>query len=189
MSWVKATVRLIDAWRHPDQIAREVEAELRFHIEMRARANIKGGMRPDEAQLAARQSFGDFDRVKVRCCEISRSLPFDSRTLRMGMYIAIAALAGGAALWAVNMPHGNFTGVLWQLVAIAVLARSFIVGRRSGSTERFAGDRASGVFIPESERFRKNKVFSSDVCEERGVSIAAHDEQGRTPVERMFNSE
>jgi len=105
------------------------------------------------------------------------------------MYIAIAALAGGAALWAVNMPHANFTGVLWQLVAIAVLARAFIVGRRASSAERLAGDRASGFFITESERFRKNKVLSRDVREERSTSIAAHDEQGRTPVERMFNSE
>jgi hypothetical protein len=186
MSRIKATVRFLHAWRHPDEVVREVEAELRFHIEMRARANIDGGMRPDEAQLAARQSFGDFDRVKVKCCEISRSLPFDSTVLKMAMYITIAALAGGAALWAVNIPHHNFTGVLWQLVAIAILARSFIVGRRSISTKRFAGDRASGVFITESERFRKDKVLSSDVCEEHSVGIAAHDEQGRTPVERMF---
>jgi hypothetical protein len=186
MSWVKATVRFLYAWRHPDEIAREIEAELRFHIEMRARANIEGGMRPDEAQLAARQSFGDFDRVKITCCEISRSLPFDSRVLKMAMYITIAVLAGVAALWAVNIPHHNLSGVLWQLVAIVVLARAFIVGRRSISTKRFAGDRASGVFITESERFRKDKVLSSDVCEERNVGIAAHDEQGRTPVERMF---
>ena len=131
MSWIKATGRLVHAWRHPDEIAREVEAELRFHIEMRARANIEGGMRPNEARLAAMQSFGDFDRVKTRCCEISRDLPFDSRALKMGMYITIAVLAGGAALWAVNMPHANLAGVLWQLVAIAVLMCSFLVGRRN----------------------------------------------------------
>ncbi len=188
MSWVKATVSFIHAWRHPDEIALEVEAELRFHIEMRARANIEGGMRPDEAQLAALQSFGDFDRVKARCCEISRSLPFGP-SLKMGMYIAIAALAGGVALWKVNMPHANFAGVLWQLVAIAVLARSFIAGRRSILTERFAGEPASAVFKTESNKPRKNRVLSSDVFEERSLSIAAHDEQGRTPVERMFNSE
>jgi hypothetical protein len=188
MSWVKATVRLIHAWRHPDELAREVEAELHFHIEMRARANIEGGMKTDEARLAARQSFGDFDRVKVRCCEISRSLPFDSRPLRMALYIAIAALAGGAALWAVNMPHHNFIGVLWQLVAIAVLARAFVVGRRSLSTERFVGDHSSSVFMTASDSLRKNKVLSSDVSAER-VSIASHDEKGRTPVERVFNSE
>ena len=189
MSRVKATLSFIHAWRRPDEIAREVEAELRFHIEMRARANIEGGMRPDEAQLAALQSFGDFDRVKVRCCEISRSLPFDSRVLKMGMYIALAVLAGGTALWAVNIRHDSFSGVLWQLVAIAVLTRAFIVGRRSFSRERFAGDHASGDFVTESVRFCPTKVLASDVSEERRVSIAAHDEQGRTPVERMFNSE
>lgn len=131
MSWVKATISFVHAWRHPDKIAREVETELRFHIEMRARANIDRGMRPHEARLAALQSFGDFDRVKTRCCEISRDLPFDSRALKMGMYIAIAVIAGGAALWAVNIPHANLAGVLWQLVAIAVLMCSFLVGRRN----------------------------------------------------------
>ena len=189
MSWVKATVRFLHAWRHPDEIAREVDAELRFHIEMRARANIEGGMRPDEARLAARQSFGDFERVKTECCEISRSIPFNSSVLKMGIYIIIAVLAGGAALRAVNLPHDSLTGVLWQLVSIAVLARAFIVGRRSISTKQFARDRASGVLMTGSERFCKNKVLSSDACEERSVSIASHDEQGRTPVERMFNSE
>jgi hypothetical protein len=169
---VKAIISFIHAWRHPNEIAREVEAELRFHIEMRSRANIESGMRPDEARVAALQSFGDFDGVKTRCCEISRSLPFDCRVPKMGMYIAIAVLAGGLALWAVNMPHHNFTGVLWQLVAIAVLARAFIVGRRSISTG-WAG---------------RNKILSRDVCE-RTVGIASHDEQGRTPVERIFNSE
>ena len=131
MSWVKATVRFLHAWRHPDELARAVEAELRFHIEMRARANIEDGMRPDEAQLAAVQSFGDFNRIKDRCCEISRSLPFDFSALRMGMYIALAVLAGGTALWAVNMPHDNLISVLWQVGAIAVLMCSFIVGRRN----------------------------------------------------------
>src|SRR6266851_5538426 len=110
MPWVKATISFIRARRHPDEIAREVEAELRFHIEMRARANIESGMKPDEAQLAARRSFGDFDRVQARCCEIRRSLPFDSTVLKMGMYIALAVLAGGTALWAVNIRHDSFSG-------------------------------------------------------------------------------
>jgi hypothetical protein len=106
----------------------------------------------------------------------------------MGTYIGIAAVAGGVALWAVNMPHHSFTGVLWQLVAIAVLGRAFIAGRRAISTKRFAGG-ASGAFIAENARFRRDEVLSSDECEERSASIASHDEQGRTPVERMFKSE
>jgi hypothetical protein len=136
MSRIKATIRFLHAWRHPDQIAREVEGELRFHIEMRARANIEDGITPDEAYRRALQSFGDFDRIKGACCEISRSLPFDSTVLQIVLYITIAVLAGGAALRAVNLPHDNLSGVLWQLVAIAVLARAFIVGRRKKTPHR-----------------------------------------------------
>jgi hypothetical protein len=130
MSRVKATVNFIHAWQHPDQIADEVESELRFHVQMRTQANIAEGMTTDEAQRSARQSFGDFDRVKVSCCEIKRGFPFDLKPLRMGLYIAIACLAGGGALVAVNLPHHNLSGVLWQLAAIAVLMCAFLVGRR-----------------------------------------------------------
>lgn len=187
MSWIKATVRFLHAWRHPDDIAREVEAELRFHIEMRTRSNIKGGMRPAQAQLAARQSFGDFDRVKTKCCEISRSLPFNYGVMKMRLYIIIAVLAGGTALLAVNLPHHNLSGVLWQLVAIAVLARAFVVGRRAISAKHFQADRANVVLVTDGERFREDIGLSSDVCETHSIGIAAHDEQGRTPVERTFN--
>jgi hypothetical protein len=48
----------------------------------------------------------------------------------MGLFIAIACLAGALALVAVNLPHDNLFGVLWQLAAIAVLMCSFLVGRR-----------------------------------------------------------
>ena len=41
MSRVKATVNFIHAWQHPDEIADEVEAELRFHVQMRTQANIE----------------------------------------------------------------------------------------------------------------------------------------------------
>jgi hypothetical protein len=49
----------------------------------------------------------------------------------MGLHITIAVLAGLAALWAVNVPHHNFTGVMRQLIAIAVLTYLFIVVRAS----------------------------------------------------------
>jgi len=131
MSRVKPTINFIHAWQHPDELADEVEAELRFHLKMRTQANMQEGMTPDEAELAARQSFGDFEQVKISCCEIKRGFPFDMKALRMGMYIAIACLAGGFALVAVNLPHHNPFGVLWQLAAIAVLMCSFLVGRRN----------------------------------------------------------
>ena len=130
MSRVKDTVNFIHAWQHPDEIADEVEAELRFHVQMRTNANIEKGMAPHEAQIAARQSFGDFDQIKASCCEIKRDLPFDLKPIKMGVYIALACLAGGVALVIVNVPHHNPFSVLWQLIVIAILMRALLVGRR-----------------------------------------------------------
>ena len=138
---------------------REVEAELRFHIEMRTRANVDQGMRPDDAQRAALQSFGDFERVRNNCCEIRRSLPFDSTLIRMGLHITIAVLAGLAALWAVNVPHHNFTGVMRQLTVIAVLTYLFIVARRARSKRRSGSEQVDGVLVTPSETFRAKVVF------------------------------
>jgi hypothetical protein len=186
MFWIKATKRFICAWRRPDEMVREVETELRFHIEMRTRANSEQGMRPDDAQRAALQSFGDFERVRNNCCEIRRSFPFDSMPLRMGLHIAIATLAGFAALWAVNLPHHNFTGVARQLIAIAVLTYLFIVVRRARSKRRSDTEHVNGVLVTPSETFRANKSLTSDMSDAACAKITAYDELGRSPVERVF---
>src|SRR6185295_7181802 len=94
----KAIINSIRARLHYDELAREVETELRFHMETRTRANIENGKSPDEAQRAARQRFGAFVDIRSSCCEIRRCFPFDTSLLRMGLHIATAALAGAAAL-------------------------------------------------------------------------------------------
>ena len=136
MSRIRATINSIRARLHHDEIAREVETELRFHIEMRTRANIESGMTPDEAQRAALQSFGNFDNVKARCCEIRRSFPFNTSLLRMGLHITIAALAGAATLWTVNTPHHSLSSLLSQLGFVAVLTCLFVVARRNQRPHR-----------------------------------------------------
>jgi hypothetical protein len=136
MSRIRATINFIRARLHHDQIAREVETELSFHIQMRTRANIEGGMKPAEAQLTARQSFGDFDGVKTECCEIRRSFPFNTSLLRMGLHITVAVLAGAATLWTVNTPHDSLPSLLSQLGFVAVLTCLFVVARRNKKPHR-----------------------------------------------------
>jgi hypothetical protein len=188
MSWIKATLSFINARRHPDELTREVETELRFHIQMRTRANIEGGMKPHDAQTAAVKSFGDFQQVKNSCCEIRRSLPVDSMSFKMGLHITVAVLSGLAALWAVNVPHHNFTGVMRQLIAITVLAYLFIVVRRARSEQRSDSDHVSGALAAPSEACRANQSLTSDMSDASSGKITAYDEQGHTPVERMFQS-
>jgi len=184
MSRIKATVRFLHAWLHRDQIAREVEMELRFHIQMRTAANVESGMPPREAEVAAKQSFGDLQRFKTECCDISRSVSFNPIALRMGSHIALAVLAGTMALWAVNVPHHSLAGLSRQVVAITILTCLFVFVRRAGLRQRHARDHMK----PECER-AQNEFFISETRNVRRENIAAHDEQGRTPVERMFESD
>src|SRR5947208_3163804 len=48
----------------------EVEAELQFHVEMRAREYIERGMDPQSARAAAIARFGDFAHVNQECRSI-----------------------------------------------------------------------------------------------------------------------
>ena len=143
---------------------------------------------PDDAQRAAVQSFGDFERIKTDCCEIRRSLPFDFAPLTMGLHIAIAVMAGFAALWAVNVQHDNLTGVMRQLIPIAVLACLFLVVRRASSKRRANRERASVVFAVPSETFLPSRGLMSDIRDAPFTNIRGFDEEGRTPVERVFKS-
>jgi putative ABC transport system permease protein len=52
-------------------IAREVDSELRFHIDMRAQELMDAGLGPQAARLAALQAFGDLPGIAAECRTIS----------------------------------------------------------------------------------------------------------------------
>jgi putative ABC transport system permease protein len=49
---------------------KEVDSELRFHLEERIKANIAAGMTPEEARHAAIERFGDVEGVREECARI-----------------------------------------------------------------------------------------------------------------------
>src|SRR5215207_9141660 len=49
---------------------KEVDSELRFHLEQRIKANIAAGMTPDDARRAAALRFGDTDAVREECVRL-----------------------------------------------------------------------------------------------------------------------
>jgi putative ABC transport system permease protein len=53
-----------------EQVEEEMDAEMRFHLLMRARENIERGMTPESAMLDARRRFGNLDRIKDAAREI-----------------------------------------------------------------------------------------------------------------------
>ena len=51
---------------------REMDAEMRFHLEMETAENIRRGMNEEEARRAALRSFGGVDQVKEAYRDLSR---------------------------------------------------------------------------------------------------------------------
>jgi hypothetical protein len=52
---------------------RDIDEELRFHVEHRVAENIAAGMSPKEAEQEARKRFGNFQAVREECREARRA--------------------------------------------------------------------------------------------------------------------
>ena len=65
---------------------RELDEELAFHLEMLVAENVRAGMSPEEARLAARRSFGGVDQYKEECRDVrgGRSLESLAQDVRFG---------------------------------------------------------------------------------------------------------
>ncbi|MDQ3816963.1 MAG: permease prefix domain 1-containing protein, partial [Acidobacteriota bacterium] len=62
--WLKGLYRRARALLRSEAIHREIDEELRFHIEMRTEENVRAGMTPEEARRDAERRFGRLSRVK-----------------------------------------------------------------------------------------------------------------------------
>ncbi|HEX7957961.1 MAG TPA: permease prefix domain 1-containing protein, partial [Pyrinomonadaceae bacterium] len=68
--WLRSLYRRARALLRSESIHREIDEEMRFHIDMRAEENVRRGMSPEEARRAAVRRFGNFDSVRDRAYEV-----------------------------------------------------------------------------------------------------------------------
>ena len=58
---------------HKGKMERDLDKEIQFHLECEMEENIRRGMKPEEAYLAARRSFGGVEQFKEECRDVRRN--------------------------------------------------------------------------------------------------------------------
>ncbi|MDQ3698463.1 MAG: ABC transporter permease [Gemmatimonadota bacterium] len=110
--------------RAHDQIENDVDDELRFHLEMRTRELIAGGMAPDAARDEARGEFGDIEYTRRYLRDA------DSRAETRERRSELLGDAVQDARFAVRQLRGNpgFTAAVILTLAIGIGATTAIFG-------------------------------------------------------------
>jgi len=74
-----------------DKVERDMDRELRFHLEMEIEGNVRRGMSPAEARREALMSFGGVEKFKEECREVRGAPLIDSllQDIRYGVRILV----------------------------------------------------------------------------------------------------
>lgn len=67
MNWWRVLKQGFQGLIQKESLDREMDEEMRFHLELRTRRNIEAGMSPEEAHNAAMRRFGAMEQVKEVC--------------------------------------------------------------------------------------------------------------------------
>lgn len=108
-----------------EAIEREVEEELRFHLDMLTEQNLQHAATFEEARASALRRFGNVDQVKDECVEISKKNRAFMRALKA--FFVFIFLAGIFVRIFSTELHVDRVGQM--LIAIAVMGRLFLYVR------------------------------------------------------------
>lgn len=165
---------------------RQIEEELRFHIEMRMRDNLAAGMSPEEAERDAVQRFGDFDHVSAECREICRERLMGGGIMKVMKGITWVMLGCGLTLILASQVH-TVRQVGQVLVCIAILWWMLLYLLSTRPDQQRINQHLEAVEqMPLGLIAPPSGGNESGFAEPSGRQTAARDDQGRTPVERLL---
>jgi len=153
--------RRLDSRRVP----REVEEELQFHLDLLTEELYQQNMSWEQAQTNALGRFGDFKQIRDECVRIARRHHPLVSTLKwfFGFVFVTGVLVRifGSEYHVIRVGH--------VLMAVGVLSRLLLYLR------------VMTPFVPKPEKSMLIKFTDTP------ISLAAYDQEMRTPVERVIS--
>jgi hypothetical protein len=183
MTTIKSILRQLGAPVRGRAAGREIEAELRYHIELRTRDNITAGMSPEDAEADAMRRFGDFDQIRSVCEEIRKE--------RLGGVMKVIkgcawVILGCGLMLKMSSRIFALQNVGEFLILISLLWRLLIHLRE------MQADRPRGLGYeppPPSIIHTIGDLSASGSTEDAPRPVPTYDKEGRTPVERLISDE
>ena len=151
-----------------EETTREIDEELRFHLELLTRAYLQQDMSPEEAKKAAVRRFGNVERIKEKCLAISRrNQPL---IVALKSFLFFMFLAG---IWVRIRSTDLDTRHLGHLlIAVPILSRLFLYVR----------DLNPSTFLSKPETVSPLRLNEDDQ-----PLFKAYDQGMLTPVERLIS--
>ena len=152
-----------------EQIEREIEEELRFHLELLTEEHLQQDLSLAKARDAALKRFGNVEQIKDQCIEISsRHHPL---TCALKSFLILVFLVG--VLVRVFSTEFHVTRVGDVLIAVGILGRLLVYVRGLN---------------PSSFR-AKPEASSPLMLRQASQTITAYDQRKLTPVERVISDQ
>jgi hypothetical protein len=122
---MKAAIGRLFRRLDPRETEREIEDQLCFHLELMTQAMLQQEMSSEEAKEAAIKRFGNVERIKAQCVEISnRNHPF---LCALKSLLILVALVGGLVRFLGADYHVIHIGEV--LIMVGVLGRLLLYVR------------------------------------------------------------
>lgn len=151
----------------PKHARREIDEELRLHIDLLTEERLQRNMPLEDARDAARARFGDVELIKNQCAQIKQRNSPIVRALKL--FLIVVFFAG--VFIRIVAPEYHMTRVGDILMAVGVLGRLwFYVRGMTPSTFLSMSENSSPLML----------------IDKSPTSIAAYDRKRRTPVERVI---
>jgi len=151
----------------PEQTRREIDDELRFHIDLLTDEHVRRSMSFEEASEAAMKRFGNVEEVRDQCAQIRRERHPVIRALKL--FLVVVFLSG--VLIRIFAPEYHVTHVGDVLMAVGLLGRLWLYVRG---------------LVPSSFISTSEKSSPLRLRDEVQSLIAVYDQKKHTPVERVI---